>query len=274
MEKMINRPIAGTFGWLHMGAQAVEVPDQRDELQYRLAAGEVRTVLVEDDGTDRAITADLPEGACLHLVQISVDSGADLQVTDLQVHCAEKAAFHWYRLVLGGQNTYDNCSVTLAGDDSNFTADIGYQLADEDCYDINCEAIHLGKCTESAIRASGVLADEATKLMRGTIDFRTDCSGSVGNESEDVLLMDETAHNQSVPVILCAEEDVVGNHGATIGRPSEEVLYYMESRGIGEKEALRMLSRAKILSVAGKIPDAKLRECILQSIGEVQGDNE
>ena len=274
MEKMINRPIAGTFGWLHMGAQTVTVPDQKDELRWKLAPGEVKTILVEDDGTERTILADLAGGSCLNLVQIATEPEAFTQVTDLQVHCGQDAAFHWYRLVLGGQKTYDNCSVTLAGDDSNFTADIGYQLADEDRYDINCEAIHLGKCTESAIRASGVLADEATKLMRGTIDFRTGCSGSVGNESEDVLLMDETAHNQSVPVILCAEEDVVGNHGATIGRPSEEVLYYMESRGIGEAEALEMLSRAKIQAVIGKIPDAKLRECILQSIGEVQGDNE
>ena len=123
-------------------------------------------------------------------------------------------------------------------------------------------AIHTGKRTQSAISASGVLADKASKLMRGTIDFRTGCSGSVGNETEDVLLLSEEVRNQSVPVILCSEEDVVGNHGASIGRPDEDMLFYMETRGVDEETACEMLARAKIDSVIGRIPDESVREKI------------
>ena len=98
--------------------------------------------------------------------------------------------------------------------------------------------------------------------MRGTIDFRTGCSGSVGNETEDVLLLSEEVRNQSVPVILCSEEDVVGNHGASIGRPDEDMLFYMETRGVDEETACEMLARAKIDSVIGRIPDESVREKI------------
>ena len=42
--------------------------------------------------------------------------------------------------------------------------------------------------------------------------------------------------NQTIPLILCEEEDVEGNHGATIGKLDEELLFYLESRGIPEAE--------------------------------------
>ena len=65
--------------------------------------------------------------------------------------------------------------------------------------------------------------------------------------------------NSSVPVILCAEEDVDGRHGATIGQLSEEMLFYMSSRGIAEEEARRMIVQARLKSIAREIPESRLR---------------
>ena len=102
--------------------------------------------------------------------------------------------------------------------------------------------------------------------MRGTIDFCTGCSGSVGNEIEDVLLLSEEVRSQSVPEILCGEEDVVGNHGASIGRPDEDMLFYMETRGVDEETACEMLAQAKIDSVIRKIPDVSVQDKIRDRI--------
>ena len=260
MKQIVNKPIAGTFGWLKTGGTEIELNAEPASLVYTLGEGEHRTLVVEDTGESTVIAAELAAGASLDLIQIRRNAVNEMAHTDIRVSCGEDAAFHWYRLLLDGEATYDNCSVTLIGDGSSFAADVGYRLKGTDVYDVNCEAIHLGKGTESTIFTSGVLADQANKLMRGTIDFRTGCAGAVGSESEDVLLMDETVSNQTVPVILCAEEDVVGNHGATIGRPDETVLYYMESRGIDAEAACEMLAQAKVDAVIDRIPDEALRE--------------
>lgn len=261
-EMIVNRPIAETFGWLHMGGTRIMAPERERAITCALAEGETRTVVVEDTEEAALVTADLAQGACLHLIGIRRAGAAGLARTDIRVRCGEGAAFHWYRLILGGQESYDNCSVTLEGTASSFTADIGYRLGGQEKYDINCEAIHTGRSTESRITASGVLSESARKLMRGTIDFRSGCSGSVGQETEDVLLMDETVRNQSVPVILCAEEDVAGDHGATIGRPDEKSLYYMGSRGLDTETACAMLAQAKLDAVIGRIPDPALRDAL------------
>ncbi len=260
MERIVNKPIAGTFGWLHMGGTAVDLPERPQQTRYDLPAGETRTVVMEENAAFARIDIELAENACLHFIQTG--GAKERTCADIHVRLADNAQFHWYRLVLDQRETYDNCSVRMEGNGSSFTADIGYDLNGYEKYDVNCEAIHLGRRTESRIASSGVLKDRAAKLLRGTIDFRNGCTGSVGSESEEVLLLSETVRNQSIPVILCAEEDVVGDHGASIGRPDENLLYYMESRGIREEEALKMLAKAQIESVIGRIPDEEIRDRI------------
>ena len=263
----VNRPLANTFGWLHVNGTDVEAPDHCTQLAYELQPGEDRTVIMTEPGK---IDASLAAGAVLKLIQIrgQIDraedaAAADTQINDIRVHCDTDARFEWYRVILSGAATYDNCSVELAGEGSSFAAEIGYRLAGDDRLDINCEAIHTGKKTNSNIHASGVLSDRAFKLLRGTIDLRTGCSGAEGEEMEDVLLMDDTVHNQSVPVILCAEEDVVGNHGASIGRLDEGTVFYLESRGIPANEVYEMMARAKLDAVIRRIPDEQIQAQLL-----------
>ena len=43
--------------------------------------------------------------------------------------------------------------------------------------------------------AQGVLTDECTKILRGTIDLACGCSGAEGTETESVILADERVKN-------------------------------------------------------------------------------
>ena len=117
--------------------------------------------------------------------------------------------------------------------------------------------------TDTKISVSGVLRDRADKTFRGTIDFIKGCKTATGDEREDVLLMDEGVHNNTVPLILCAEEDVEGAHGASIGKISEEVLNYFASRGIAEDDVTELMAKSRIDAVAGRIPDAVTRDLLL-----------
>ena len=122
---------------------------------------------------------------------------------------------------------------------------------------MNYVALHEGKKSVSEIRTDGVLNENARKLFRGTIDFKNGAAGAVGNEKEDVLLLDDNVVNQTIPLILCAEEDVEGNHGATIGKLDEDLVFYLESRGMALAEIYRMMAKARIDAVLRFVPDEK-----------------
>ena len=127
--------------------------------------------------------------------------------------------------------------------------------------------------TECEIDTSGALKDAAKKVFRGTIDFKTGSSNSVGNEKETVLMLGDDVVNKTVPLILCAEENVVGNHGATIGELDDETLFYFESRGISRAQAENILARASIERFARTVDDEVLRAQILQTLEEELNDD-
>ncbi|MBQ9211513.1 MAG: SufD family Fe-S cluster assembly protein [Clostridia bacterium] len=257
----VNTPIAKTFGWLGGNGTEVSLPEKVREEKITLAPQEERTVILENGEDSWRWQAELAEGATLKLIQVSTAGGQ--RVNDIHVRCGSGARFEWYRVILGGGPVYDNCTAELAGDGSSFAAEIGYRLAEADVLDMNVEAIHLGRKTESQINASGVMSGESQKILRGTIDLRKGCKGAVGNEMEEVLLLDPQVRNRSVPVILCAEEDVVGNHGASIGRLDENLSFYLQTRGLSPEEVERMMAKARVEAVIRKIPDAGVRDRLL-----------
>ena len=75
-----------------------------------------------------------------------------------------------------------------------------------------------------------------------------------------VLLLGDDVVNKTIPLILCAEENVEGNHGATIGALDDDTLFYFASRGMDEKTAERVMTRAKRERICRRIPDAQSRE--------------
>ena len=80
------------------------------------------------------------------------------------------------------------------------------------------------------------------------------CKGSEGTERETVLIASEGVDNKTVPTILCDEDDVAGNHGATIGHVRPDQLFYLTCRGISPAAAEALFLRAKLEDAALTAP--------------------
>ena len=231
-----------------------------DAIRVAAEEGSSLTVIMEYDTAQDAVVQtklQLAKGACVKLVQIHRVGDDSTFVNDIGAICEEDARLEIIHLILSGKAVYEGCRVDLAGDGSSLKIDTAYLATDNHKLDFNYFANHLGKKTECEINADGVLRGCAQKIFRGTIDFKPGAAGAVGNEKEDVLLMDDTVVNKTIPLILCAEEDVVGNHGATIGRLDEDLLYYLESRGMDRDEVYEMMAQARLDAVIRKVPDAE-----------------
>lgn len=206
----------------------------------------------------------LAEGARVTLVQVQRMSEQFTTMLDVGATLADGASLTVIQLLLGGHETYVGCRAELIGKEAGLTTDTAYNVCGDGKLDMNYIANHIGKHTTCDMQAGGVLRDRAFKLYRGTIDFKKGAKGAVGNEKEDVLLLDDHVVNQTIPLILCAEEDVEGNHGATIGQLDDELLFYLESRGLSREEIYEMMAQAKIDAVCRKIPDEETRRRVQQ----------
>ncbi len=213
------------------------------------------------------------KGSKVTLVQVH-RMGEKLQFfNDIGCRAEDGARIEIIQLIIGCGKTYEGMRADLAGVKSSFRMDTAYIVQGTQELDMNYAVNHIGRRTESELYAGGVLRDKGRKLFRGTIDLRRGASGAVGTEKEDVLLIDDTVINQTIPLILCDEEDVEGNHGATIGKLDEELMFYMRSRGIPDEVIYEMMAEARVEALLGKIPDEKTRCRVRDFRKESKRDN-
>ncbi len=211
----------------------------------------------------------IAKGGSLTIVQIQALSDNFTFFSDIGGHIDNDGNFKLVQIILGGGRNYYGSFTDLVGKSSKVDVDVAYSLNRQQTLDMNYVGNHCGKLSESDINVNGVMKGEAKKLFRGTIDFHCGCSGSKGAELENVLLIDDTIVNQTIPLILCDEEDVEGAHGATIGRLDDNILLYFNSRGIEKSEAYALMERAKLDAVAGQIKDKRTRDYVATKIDEM-----
>ncbi|MGN0445149.1 MAG: SufB/SufD family protein [Acutalibacteraceae bacterium] len=206
----------------------------------------------------------LEDGALLHFVQIHRAGDSFHIINDLGAATGEKARIEVIHVIFSGKEVDIGSEIILHGDDSSADMQVGYIVRKDHQVDLSYLTPYIGKRGTSNLNVSGVLCDEAKKIFRGTIDFRKGCTDSVGDENESVLLMDDHVVNQSVPTILCDEENVEGNHGASIGKVDEELMFYMMTRGISYDEIYAMMAKAKLEAIFRQIPDRETVEELLE----------
>lgn len=179
----------------------------------------------------------------------------------------EAARVNVRHVVLGGELTVTGLAADVRGDTARLDIDTRYLASGSEQRDFNYVVRQRGRKTVSNMNATGVLTGTSKKVLRGTIDLVHGCKGSEGSEQETVLLASEGVDNKTVPTILCDEDDVAGNHGATIGHVRPEQLFYLESRGVSAEAAEALFIRAKLEDAALTAPDERIRASVLR-LGE------
>lgn len=190
-----------------------------------------------------------------------------VSLADVGIQEADNARVEFVRAELGGSRSYTGVLADLSGDGSYFEADTSYNAVRGRIVDMDYTARHEGRNTQSLMNAAGVIGNSSEKIFRGTIDFLRGCAGAKGDEKEDVLLLGDDLVNKTVPLILCKEEDVEGNHGASIGELADDVLFYMGTRGISREQAEKLVAKAKLLAVISKIPSDEVRKSAAEFVG-------
>ncbi len=132
--------------------------------------------------------------------------------------------------------------------------------------DISTTAYHRAKNTNSHINGRGVLKETSKKVFRGNLEFEKGASKSVGREEENCLLFDDNIVSHSIPALLCGEDDVIGEHAASVGRFDEEKLFYLMSRGFSEKNARILVANAVYGEVVNEIDNSEHRSIIMNEV--------
>ena len=235
----------------------------------------------------QVLRGDAEDGVAASLVRINAAEDAHVKLVQVQllgnnasrwgavaIQQAASSRVEQVRIELGGKVSVCGTRTLQDHNKSEYDLDAVYFGRDNDVLDYNDVSVQIGKDTLCEMHTAGVLTGNADKILRGTVDFRRGAKRGVGHESEDVLMFSPTARNRTAPLILCGEEEVEGQHAASVGRLDEVKLYYLRSRGLSESQARRLMVDARFAPAIEKIPLEELRTEVRETVARRLDDEQ
>ena len=126
----------------------------------------------------------------------------------------------------------------------------------------NCQSNELYK---------GIFDDNAKGVFNGKVMVRPNSQKTNAFQSNNNLLLTDSASIDTKPQLEIYADDVACSHGCTIGQLDDEALFYLRSRGIPFKEAQAMLMYAFANDVLSNVKIPELKEKLNRIIAEKLG---
>lgn len=212
------------------------------------------------------IKAKAEKNAELNIVLVNLMNIKSNNFLAIENDCGENAKINYTIVDFGGKHSITNYYSNLQGDSCDNQLNTIYLGKENQVFDLNYIGELRGKKSNIDIEVQGALKDTSKKHFKGTIDFKKGCKKATGNENEACMILSDTAKSIALPMLLCSEEEVEGNHSSSAGKIGEKELFYIMSRGFELKEAMKLMVRARFNQILEKIENENLREEILQEI--------
>jgi Fe-S cluster assembly protein SufB len=263
----------GSFVYVPKGVK-VDFPLQA---YFRINAESVgqfeRTLIIAEEGASvhyiEGCTAPVYREDSLHsaVVEIIALPGSHVRYTTVQnwsknvynlvtkrAVAYEDAFVEWVDGNLGSKVTMKYPAVYLLGKGAKAEIlSIAYAGAGQH-QDTGAKVIHAAPYTTSNIVSKSISKDGGRTSYRGLVKVQKGAIGVKSTVRCDALMLDEFSRSDTYPYMEIDEELVSIGHEATVGKISEDQLFYLMSRGLSESEALTLVVLGFIEPFAKELP--------------------
>src|SRR3954464_2577035 len=232
-----------------------------------------RTLIIAEEGSDvhyvEGCTAPVYTTDSLHsaVVELIAKPGARIRYTTVQnwsqnvynlvtkrAIAHERATMEWIDGNLGSKLTMKYPSVYLTGERAHGEV-LSIAFAGHGQHqDAGGKIVHAAPNTTSNIFAKSISKDGGRSSYRGMLEVAKGAHGSRSKVVCDALLLDETSRSDTYPTIRIGEDDVNVGHEASVTKVGEEQLFYLQSHGLGEEEASKLIVNGFIEPIVKELP--------------------
>lgn len=206
------------------------------------------------------------ENSNINIIIVNLMNSNSNNFMSIENNFEENAKINYTIVDFGGKHSITNYYSNLQGDNCDNQLNTIYLGKENQIFDLNYIGELRGKKSNIDIEVQGALKDTSKKHFKGTIDFKKGCKKATGNENEACMLLSDTAKSIALPMLLCSEEEVEGNHSSSAGKIGEKELFYIMSRGFELKEAMKLMVRARFNQILEKIEKEELKNQIIDEI--------
>ena len=208
------------------------------------------------------------ENADLDLLRLQNEHNNSCQVTNTWINQDRYSHCQHGTITLHGGIVRNNLRINLEGEGAETSA-LGLFLTDKMQHVDNYTVIeHSSPHSTSNQYYKGVLDDTSTGAFNGKIHVHPDAQKTEAFQTNNNILLSDTAKMHTKPRLEIYADDVKCSHGATVGQLDEEALFYLQSRGIPKEESRLMLMDAFTWDVISKIKQPTLQDRITDLVNK------
>ncbi len=219
-----------------------------------------RTLIIVDDNSSlhyvEGCTAPSYSESSLHaaIVEIYVGKNAKCRYSTVQNWATnvynlvtkravvdDNGAMEWIDGNIGSKVTMKYPCCVLKGDNSSGTCITISVAKSNQEQDSGARMIHIGKNTKSNIVSKSIAGSGGNATYRGKVDIKKSAINSEAMVKCDSLILDDKSMSDTIPVNAVGNVSSNIEHEATVSKISDDVLFYLMSRGIPEERATELI---------------------------------
>ena len=176
--------------------------------------------------------------------KVQREGGAAWHVGAIGVTQARDARYYGFSAAVGARIGRTDIKTVFAGPGGESVLNGLYLVRDEQLIDHHTRIEHREPNCASRELYKGVLKDKGHGVFNGQVYVTPEAQKTDGKQTNRNLVLSDGARVDTKPELEIFADDVKCTHGATVGRLERLPLFYLESRGIGQALATRMLTYA------------------------------
>jgi Fe-S cluster assembly protein SufD len=198
------------------------------------------------------------EGAVIDYYKIQRESLEAFHVHTMHATLGRSANFSAHSIALGGALVRNDANLTLS-EGTEATLNGLYIVSGRQHVDNHTQIDHARPHGTSHELYKGILDGHASAVFNGRIIVRKDAQKTDSKQTNKNLVLSDNAVINTKPELQILADDVRCTHGATIGQLDAEAMFYLQSRGIGRRQARDLLTYAFAQDILDRIQVAELR---------------
>ena len=166
----------------------------------------------------------------------------------------ESGVMEWIDGNIGSKVTMKYPCCVLKGDNSKGTCITISVAKSGQEQDSGARMIHIGKNTKSNIVSKSIAGNGGNATYRGKVEIKKNALNSDAMVKCDSLILDDKSMSDTIPTNIVGNVKSNIEHEATVSKISDDVLFYLMSRGIPEERATELIVLGFIDEFKSELP--------------------
>ena len=266
-------------------ATAVETPVWVSyEFEDPRRAALVHTLIIADDESEVNVVEDY-RGVCglaSGVVEQAIGANAHVRYGHLQrfglavwnfstqrAHLAQDASLRTLNIALGSRMSRNNVQVLLEGRGSQADLLGVVDIAARQHIDFQTLQEHVGDATRSDLVIHDALRDRASANFTGLIRINASAHQTESSQEQKNVLLSDMSRADSDPKLEILNNDVIRcTHGAAVGPVDEEMVFYLQSRGLDRASAEALIVEGFFQSTLARLELDPVQQAVWTAIME------